>query len=101
MLIRSQSKETIINLNCIDSICIGERDGVFAVIAYNGGENTLCGTYAVKEKGIKVLDMLQEEYGKHIFGEGGQMFTRDLYVPAFGFIPPKVFQMPQDEEVEI
>lgn len=43
--------------------------------------------------------MIQEEYGKHLYGAGGEMATRDLYIPPFAFIPPKVFQMPQDSEV--
>lgn len=57
------------------------------------------GIYYTEEKAIKVLDMITEEYGKHLYGQGGQMATADYYVPPFAFIPPKVFQMPQDSEV--
>lgn len=45
--------------------------------------------------------MLREEYLKHIYGSGGEMATRDLYIPPFAFIPPKVFKFPADEEVEV
>lgn len=57
------------------------------------------GRYSTADKAMKVLDMIQEEYGKHYYGQGGQMATADYYVPPFAFIPPKVFQMPQDSEV--
>ena len=45
--------------------------------------------------------MLRKEYGKHFFGQGGAMATANFYVPPFAFIPPKVFQFPQDEDVEV
>ena len=105
MLIRTQDKTGISNLDNLDCIGIEERFDLgkhyMRVIAYNGtiDSSINLAEYSTKEKAVKVLDMIQEEYCKHIFGEGGQMFTRDLYVPAFAFVPPKVFQMPQDEEV--
>lgn len=47
------------------------------------------------------MEMLRNEYGKHYFGQGGAMATANFYIPAFGFIPPKVFQFPKDDEVEV
>ena len=57
-------------------------------------------TYSTEAKVLKVMEMLREEYLKHIYGSGGEMATRDLYIPPFAFIPPKVFKFPADEEVE-
>ncbi len=91
MLIRSQNKKSI--------KCFGSRDTIYILDSTIFIDGSVYGEYSTEEKAIKVLDMIQVEYKKHIFGEGGQMFTRDLYVPAFAFIPPKVFQMPQDSEV--
>lgn len=55
-----------------------------------------------ERKAIDTLqDMITEEYGKHLYGKGGQMATADIYIQPFTFIPPKVFQMPSDEEVEV
>ena len=57
--------------------------------------------YSNSDKALKVMEMLREEYLKHIYGSGGEMATRDLYIPPFAFIPPKVFKFPADEEVEV
>ena len=57
--------------------------------------------YSTEAKALKVMEMLREEYLKHIYGSGGEMATRDLYIPPFAFIPPKVFKFPDDEEVEV
>lgn len=105
MLIRTQDKTGISNLDNLDFIgikeCFDFGKRYMRVIAYNGtiDSSINLAEYSTKEKAVKVLDMIQEEYCKYIFGEGGPMFTRDLYVPAFAFVPPKVFQMPQEEEV--
>ena len=58
-------------------------------------------TYSNTDKALKVMEMLREEYLRHIYGSGGEMVTRDLYIPPFAFIPPKVFKFPADEEVEV
>lgn len=103
MIIRSQDKKVIVNLDNIDSICIEHKIGEVDVVCYNGFEDTRMGigAYSTEEKAIKVLDMIQQEYGKHLYGQGGQMATADIYIQPFAFIPPKVFQMPSDEEVEV
>ena len=101
MLIRSQNKKVITVLENCDAVCVNELSSIHHIVTFNGPESsrTSIGKYSTEEKAIKVLDMIQEEYTKHIYGIGGEMATRDLYVPPFGFIPPKIFQMPQDSEV--
>lgn len=64
-------------------------------------EKVLLGKYSSKDKALKVMEMLREEYLKHLYGSGGEMATRDLYIPPFAFIPPKVFKFPDDSEVEV
>ena len=101
LLIRSQSGNSLINLNHSVGIGITEAfDGVLIMCQSTTNEYKL-GKYSSEEKALKVLDMIEKEYKRHILGEGGPMFTRDLYVPAFAFIPPKVFKMPTDDEVEV
>lgn len=96
MIIRSQDKKAITtDLN----VRIHENDYIHTYEIFNDAVETL-GEYSTEEKAIKVLDMIQETYGKHYYGQGGQMATVDYYVPPFAFIPPKVFQMPQDSEVQ-
>ena len=64
-------------------------------------KGTKLAEYSSKEKAEKAMEMLREEYRKHIFGQGGAMATANFYVPPFAFIPPKVFQFPKDEDVEV
>ena len=99
MIIRSQNKTSIVNLDNIDCIYYSNIEN--EIIAFNGEIKSHIGEYSTEEKAIKVLDMIQEEYGKHYYGQGGQMATADIYIQPFAFIPPKVFQMPSDEEVEV
>lgn len=64
-------------------------------------KDIVMGYYSTEAKALKVMEMLREEYLKHIYGSGGEMATRDLYIPPFAFIPPKVFKFPDDSEVEV
>lgn len=107
MLIRSQDKKRIINFSNVDSICIinnfNGEEIENEICSFNGvnDSKTNLGKYSTEEKAIKVLDMIQKEYGRHYYGEGGPLTTMNHYVEPFAFIPPKVFQMPSDEEVEV
>ena len=99
MLIRSQDKKTIVNMNNIDTICAkrdeqadkGIKEHYQTSIEYfNGGEETM-GTlaeYSTEEKAIKVLDMIAEHYDKVIDAR----YWNNEY-------QENVFQMPQDSEV--
>ena len=79
------------------------NDGNLIILCMAGetGKGSVIATYSTSEKAQKAMEMLHKEYGKHFFGQGGAMATANLYVPAFAFIPPKVFQFPQDEDVEV
>ena len=104
MIIRSQDKKyttTDMNLEIVTKEYFtefGDGDKTVESKIYNS-VGLLLGTYSTEEKAIKVLDMIQQEYCKHFYGQGGQMATADIYIQPFAFIPPKVFQMPQDSEV--
>lgn len=83
MIIRSQNKKNIANMNCIDTITIiGEE-----IRYFYGSENGfgILGYYSTEEKAIKVLDMIQKEYIR----------ANDAYSGSLNI----VFQMPQDSEV--
>lgn len=87
MLIRSQSREQIVNLDNYNGIAInyqGEHDfHVCAVLEMDAERisNVMLGNYSTKENATRVLDMIQKEYED--YGNNG------------------VFQMPQDSGVEI
>ena len=108
MLIRSQDREILTNMDMVTDLIIEERsDNEYKIKAFypntDDGQSAYMylADYTSKEKAIKVLDMIEEMYQKHIFTSGGAMAMRNLYVPPFGFIPPKVFKMPADDEVEV
>ena len=79
MLIRSQNKEVLTNLNALAGIEIAEGPVKTVITSYITGCSYLLGEYSNKEKAVKVLDMIQEAY-------------------VNGHID---YQMPEDIEVEI
>jgi hypothetical protein len=104
MLIRSQNKKCLINLNNVTRLTAGKiygNDEKGWLIEVDKVPFSEClGQYSTETKAIKVLDMIQNEYLKHIYGQGGLMATSDAVFQPFAFIPPKVFRMPADDEVE-
>lgn len=93
MLIRSQDKKSIVNINHIDTISVDEGK----IKYFNGGGESMgmLGTYSTEEKAIKVLDMIQDAY----------LCTTEIVLSKdiIGKCLPRatVFQMPQDEDVEV
>lgn len=85
MLIRSQDKKSILNLDKVMQLCVVTPPfgTVERMIMANGAG---VGTYSTEEKAIKVLDMIEDAYKDF---RGGNIYEHS------------VFQMPQDEEVEV
>ena len=87
------------------TIATGKYEDVEVACIYchnlSSPKGTKLAEYSSKEKAEKAMEMLRKEYGKHFFGQGGAMATANFYVQPFAFIPPKVFQFPQDEDVEV
>ena len=85
MLIRSQDKDKIINLQNIGSISIRfvSENGYAIDTTFPGKTGETIAYYFTKEKAIKVLDIIQE-----------------TYIAEFEELREGVFQMPQYSEVE-
>lgn len=113
MLIRSQDKCILINMNNVSSIEVGD-DGL-RIFADDGESIYDIGEYSTKAKVIKVLDMIQEAYadatltsmtisniGK-MFSEAPASKENELLAEAIGkvLMDKMVFQMPEDSEVEV
>lgn len=93
MIIRSQDKKSVttdLNIQIYDC-----DNGSFEIV--NGTVDTL-GIYSTEEKAIKVLDMIEKRYLEYERSMGGSI-NQYSAIPPTTFIPPKVFQMPQDSEV--
>lgn len=89
MLIRSQNKEILVNLDVSAGIEIAEGPVKTVITSYITGCSYLLGEYSTKEKAIKALDMLQESC---------DAYERCKSVGAF--INIVTFQMPEDGEVK-
>ena len=95
MLIRSQNKRTLININNVTSVSIISSGIVNAYYNHSvDGDYAYdkIGEYSTEEKAIKVLDMISEKYLICPYAEE----NRIPHSAPF----PKVFQMPQESEVE-
>ena len=120
MLIRSQDKEALINVDSFEAISLKRDDEKIFLKAYAVGCNAILGEYSTKEKAMKVLDMIQDasmEYKSgEIVGNGlaGSAYTGSYDIKesvAHGIAVLKgygneirksiLFQMPEDSEVEV
>lgn len=98
MLIRSQNRETIVNVDATNHIFIGE------VYRPNGTLYDVCadkmrlGYYLTKTTAMKVLDMIQEAYSEYqIMLNFSVSYLHEFKEKTDGFA---IFQMPEDGSVE-
>lgn len=111
MLIRSQNKEVLTNLNALAGIEIAEGPVKTVITSYITGCSYLLGEYSNKQKAVKVLDMLQKAYAEYEMlrgmstGMGGIMVTYNTKMIVNELekeIQEKtIFQMSEDSEVEV
>ena len=89
MLIRSQDKRILINMNNVSSIEAGDNE--LRIFADDGETIYDLGSYSTKAKAMKVLDMVQDAYERYeyekVFKTGLTLF--------------ETFQMPEDGSVEV
>ena len=57
--------------------------------------------YSTKTKAIKAMKMLREEYLKYMEIEGHADLTGQGIIQPNFWVLPKVFQFPQDDEIEV
>jgi hypothetical protein len=113
MLIRSQDKRISINMNNVSSIEVG--DDRLRIFADNGDAIYDIGEYSTEAKVIKVLDMIQEAYADAKLNEillpdvckaanksqqekENTSIAKDI---RNAFMKKMVFQIPDDESVEV
>nr|DAZ54043.1 MAG TPA: hypothetical protein [Caudoviricetes sp.] len=115
MLIRSQNREILIDLNFMAGTEIAEGPIKTIITSYITGCSYLLGEYSNKAKSMKVLDMIQEAYANAelipmTVPNIGKMFTEapaskenELLAEAIGeaLIKKMIFQMPEDSEVVV
>lgn len=57
--------------------------------------------YSTKAKAIKAIEMLREKYLSRMELDGGYDIVNKCYVQPNYWVLPKVFQFPQDDEIEV
>ena len=93
MLIRSQNKKELINLNNVACININDKKMVawFPEVDNRNVLNCNLGEYETEEKTMKVLDMIQSAYENLQY----YRYTKDHIISMYS-----VFEMPQDQELK-
>lgn len=108
MLIRSQDKRILINMNNVSSIEVGDNE--LRIFADDGETIYDLGSYSTKEKAMKVLDMIQEayadeklvDYTTYLQRKGIEKMDDSTILALRNELMKKaVFQMPEDSEVEV
>ena len=90
MIILSQDKETIVNIDTLQKIYI--HDGTIRT-EVNDKPVTL-GTYKDRFQARDILEEIANTYAKYIKTDGGALATIDAYVQPTAYTPPKVYRMP-------
>ena len=107
MLIRSQDKRILINMNNVSSIEAGDNE--LRIFADDGETIYDLGSYSTKAKAMKVLDMIQEAYADEKFvdyttylqqKEIEKMDDSTILAIRNELMKKAVFQMPEDSEVD-
>ena len=91
MLIRSQNKQNLINMDTINTIyCCGTNNSNIYAESLSG--DCLLGVYSTKEKALKVLDIIEARINEPIYinDEGNGEYAKYFH---------SSFHMPQDDEV--
>lgn len=115
MLIRSQDKTIIVNIDNAFSIAIRDINGAASIYVGSQGGCCIIAEYSTKAKAMKVLDMIQEAYADAelipmTVSNIGKMFTEapaskenKLLAETIGeaLMNKMVFQIPADSEVEV
>lgn len=115
MLIRSQDKTIIVNIDNAFSIAIRDINGAASIYVGSQGGCCIIAEYSTKAKAMKVLDMIQEAYEEYkitrtfltgFTGHRAIVESNDIHVNGFkelvkSFKKNMVFQMPEDSEVEV
>lgn len=107
MLIISQDRMTVVNLDAVARFgvsCIPvpdeepRPDSEWAILAdmsrpVNGA---ILGRYKSKKRAAEVLEQIVDTYKQHVFNTAGyDPRGANAYIQPFGYIPPKVYTMPE------
>ena len=113
MLIRSQDKTAVVNVDNVFDIGTRDINGATAICIGSSSSFRNIAEYSTKAKAMKVMDMIQEAYADaalipmavpnigNMFAEASPSKENELLTEAIGkaLTNKMVFQMPEDSEV--
>ena len=71
------------------------------VMAVHKEKEYVLGKYSSDDKAVKAMEILREKYLQYISIQGGESaFVQSVFQPNY-WVLPKVFQFPQDDEIEV
>lgn len=95
------SQEGAYDLN-YDNINLEINQGGYICTYLSKSNSPVCiAKYSNVDKCIKAMKILRNEYKSYLRRDGGRLITTGEYIEPIFFIPPKVFQFPQDDEIEV
>ena len=98
MLIRSQDKTIIVNIDNAFSIAIRDINGAASIYVGSQGSCCIIAEYSTKAKAMKVLGMIQDAYSEYqIMLNFSVSYLHEFKEKTDGFA---IFQMSEDSEVE-
>lgn len=71
------------------------------ILARNDRAEFELAEYSTEAKAIKAMEMLREKYLSRMELDGGYDIVNKCYVQPNYWVLPKVFQFPQDNEIEV
>lgn len=71
------------------------------VMAVHKEKEYVLGKYSSDDKAVKAMEMLRETYLSRMELDGGYDAVNGCYVQPNFWVLPKVFQFPQDDEIEV
>lgn len=115
MLIRSQDKTIIVNIDNAFNIAVRDINGGASIYVGSQSSCSNIAEYSTKAKAMKVLNMIQEGYEEYkitctfltgFTGHRAIVESNDIHVNGFkelvkSFKKNMVFQIPEDSEVEV
>lgn len=82
------------------SVCL-QGNVVLCHSMFDMGKYKVLGNYSTEEKAEKAMEMLREKYLSRMELDGGYDIVNKCYVQPNYWVLPKLFQFPQDSEVEV
>ena len=79
------------------------NDDKLIILCMDGetGKGSVIATYSTSEKAEKAMEMLRDAYLSRMELDGGYDMVHGCYIQPNYWVLPKVFQFPQDEDVEV